>query len=117
MADGDVCKHLVADLDRRSLAFGGRGNRSQAFRGRGYHLQAFGSSHRSSFTLGSKVHHRLETFVGIRRLSFTTLWWHLVSLTNLWWCTLIILDKSLEAYGVVYRRFVSYVHSRLRAFG
>ena len=35
-------KPFVANVDRHSQAFGGRGNRLQAFGGRGNRLQAFG---------------------------------------------------------------------------
>ena len=44
----EIQKPLMADVDRRSQAFGGTSGRYRAFGGRGYRLQAFGGR---SFTV------------------------------------------------------------------
>ena len=99
VADGVVYKPLVAWIDRRLQAFGGRWS----------HLQAFGGIHGSSCTrlLLAYVDRRVEAFLGIRRLSFL----------SLWWLTWIAVHKPLVADGVVYKPLVACVDRRLQAFG
>ena len=65
MAEGVINKPLVAYVDRRSQAFGGRWS----------HLQAFSGIHGSSCTrlLQAYVDPRVETFGGIHVLSIASL--------------------------------------------
>ena len=99
VADGVIWKFLVAYVDRRSEAFGGRWS----------HLQAFGGIHGSSSTrpLMAKMDPRVEAFGGIRGLS----------IASLWWLTWIANHKSLVADGVVYKPLGANVDYRVQAFG
>ena len=83
MADGVVYKSLVACVDRRSHAFGGRWN----------HLHTIGGIRGSSCTrlLVAYANRREEAFGGIRGLSFA----------SLCWLTKIAVHKPLVADGVV----------------
>ena len=94
VADGVVYKPLVAYVDRRSQAFGGRLS----------HLQAFGGIRGSSCTrlLLACVDRRVEAFGGIRGLSFP----------SRRWLTWIAIDKPLVADGVVYKPLVACVDRR-----
>ena len=99
VADGVIYKILVADVDRRSQAFGGRWS----------HLQAFGGIRGSSCTRLSVayVDRRVLAFGGIRGLS----------LASLWWLTWIAVYKPLVADGVDYKPLLAYVDRRSEAFG
>ena len=90
---------LIAYVDRRSQAFGGRWS----------HLQAFGGIRGSSCTrlLPEYVDRRVEAFGGIRGLSFP----------SRRWLTWIALHKPLVADGLVYKPLVACVDRRLQAFG
>ena len=94
VADGVVYNPLVAYVDRRSQAFGGRW----------CHLQAFGGIRGSSCTrlLLACVDRRVEAFGGIRGLSFP-------SRRCLTW---ISVHKPLVADGVVYKPLVACVDRR-----
>ena len=118
---GSSCARLlVAYMDRRVEAFGGRrgltiasfwwlmwivvckplvayiNRRSQAFRGRWSRLQAFGGIHGSSFT---------------------SLWWLILGFTSLRWLAWIAIHKNKVADGVIYKPFVAYVDRRVHVFG
>ena len=97
-ADGVVYKPLVAYVDRRSQAFGGRW----------CHLQAFGGICGWSCTrlLLPCVDRRVEAFGGIRGLSFP-------SRQCLTW---IAVHKPLVADGVINKPLVAYVDRRSQAF-
>ena len=94
VADGVINKPLVAYVDRRSQAFGGRWS----------HLQAFGAIRGSSCTrlLLACVDRRVEAFGGIRGLSFP----------SRRWLTWIAVHKPLVADGVVYKPLVACVDRR-----
>ena len=94
-----VHKPLVAYVDRRSQAFGGRWS----------HLQAFGGLWGSSCTrlLLAYVDRRVEAFGGIRGLSFP----------SFRWLTWIAVHKPLVADELVYKPLVACVDCRLQAFG
>ena len=53
-------KPFVANVDRHSQAFGGRGNRLQAFGGRGNRLQAFGGRRGNEPSSERKVFWKLQ---------------------------------------------------------
>ena len=93
-ADGVVYKPLVAYVDRRAQAFGGRWS----------HLQAFGGIRGSSCTrlLLACVDRRVEAFGGIRGLSFP----------SRRWLTWIAIHKPLVGDGVVYKPLVACVDRR-----
>ena len=99
MADGVINKPLVAYVDRRSQAFGGRWS----------HLQAFGGICGSSCTrlLVAYLDRHVEAFGGIRGLQIASLWWR----------TWIAVHKPLVADGVIYKPLVAYVDRRVHAFG
>ena len=94
-----INKPLVAYVDRRSQAFGGRWSL----------LQAFGCIRGSSCTrfLVAYVDRHVEAFGGIRGLP----------IASLWWLTYIAVHKPLVADGVIYKPLVAYADRRSQAFG
>ena len=94
-----INKPLVAYVDRRSQAFGGRWS----------HLQAFCGIRGSSCTrlLLAYVDRPVEAFGGIRGLSFP----------SRRWLTWITVHKPLVADELVYKPLVACVDCRLQAFG
>ena len=140
MADGVVYKPLVACVDRRFQAFGGRWS----------HLQAFDGIRGSSFTslwwqmesftslwwhtwiavhkplvadgvvykpFGANVDYRVQGFDGIRGSSFTNIWWQMEPFTSLWWNTWIVLYKPLVVCVDPRSQALGGRWSHLQAFG
>ena len=129
VADGVFYKPLVACVDRRSQALGGRWSHLQAFRGiRGssctclwWHawivvckpLVAYVDRRSQAF---GGIWSRLQAFGGLHGSPFATLLWQMKSFTSLWWHMWIIVHKPLVADGVIYKPLVAYGDRRVQGF-
>ena len=119
MADGVVYKPLVACVDRRSKAFGGRWSRLQGFGG----IPGLSCISLSGHTwivvyrpLVAYVDRRLQALGGLRVSPFTSLWFQMESFTSLWWLAWIAVCKPLVAGGVINKPLVAYVDRRVQDF-